>query len=289
MKGFVFALIATVIWSGNFIVARGVMDWVPPVTLALFRWGTALLFLLPFALQTTLRQKDFILAHWRHLVFVSIIGITLFNTILYVAAHSTSALNLSLIATTSPVFMLVLSRLLYGEAITRRMLLGMVGAVAGVVLLVTKGKLGQLQQLTFAVGDAYMLCASFLFGSYSLAIKRLPAGLTPAALLLTTFTIGTAMLVPLSFWELAQGGEIFWKPVLPFIFIYIGVGASLVAYYCWNRAVALIGPPNAGLIYYTLPLFSGLEAICLLGEPAGWFHFVGGGLIIGGVLLATRQ
>ncbi|MFO7596301.1 MAG: DMT family transporter [Desulfocurvibacter africanus] len=157
--GFLCALGATIIWSGNFIVARGLFDSVQPATLAFLRWGTAFAALLPLAAIPAWRERQVIRRHFFFLLITALLGVTLFNTLIYLAARSTSALNLALISTTSPMFMLLLARMFLGEAVTPARLAGMAAAVCGVALLVTRFDLSRLASLQFAAGDLLMLSA----------------------------------------------------------------------------------------------------------------------------------
>ncbi len=287
--GFLYALGATIIWSGNFIVARGLFDTVQPATLAFLRWGTAFAALLPLAAVPAWRERQAIRRHVVFLLITALLGVTLFNTLIYLAARSTSALNLALISTTSPMFMLLLARIFLGEAITPVRLVGMATAICGVILLVTRGDLSRLASLQFAAGDLWMLSAAMLFAAYSILVRRKPRELGQASFLLSTFGLGVLCLAPWAAWEVAQTGLPAPAPRLVGAVLYIGIGASLAAFFLWNKAVAAIGPSRAGIIYYSLPVFSGLEAFLLLGEPVGWTHLASGLLILGGILVATRR
>ncbi|EGJ51901.1 DMT family transporter [Desulfocurvibacter africanus] len=287
--GFLCALGATIIWSGNFIVARGLFDSVQPATLAFLRWGTAFAALLPLAAIPAWRERRVIRRHFIFLLITALLGVTLFNTLIYLAARSTSALNLALISTTSPMFMLLLARMFLGEAVTPARLAGMAAAVCGVALLVTRGELSRLASLQFAAGDLLMLSAAVLFAAYSILVRRKPRELGQASFLLSTFGLGVLCLAPWAAWEVLRSGLPSPEPHIIGAVLYIGLGASLAAFFLWNKAVAAIGPSRAGIIYYSLPAFSGLEAFLLLGEPVGWAHLASGLLILGGILVATRR
>lgn len=287
--GFLCALGATIIWSGNFIVARGLFDSVQPATLAFLRWGTAFAALLPLAAVPAWRERQVIRRHFIFLLITALLGVTLFNTLIYLAARSTSALNLALISTTSPMFMLLLARMFLGEAVTPARLAGMAAAVCGVALLVTRGELSRLASLQFAAGDLLMLSAAVLFAAYSILVRRKPRELGQASFLLSTFGLGVLCLAPWAAWEVLRSGLPSPTPHIVGAVLYIGIGASLAAFFLWNKAVAALGPSRAGIIYYSLPAFSGLEAFLLLGEPVGWAHLASGLLILGGILVATRR
>jgi drug/metabolite transporter (DMT)-like permease len=287
--GYAAALLATAIWSGNFIVARGLAQDIAPVTLAFFRWLTACAVLLPLALPALLRQRREVAAHLRHLIPTALLGVTLFNTLIYAAGHHTTALNLSLIAVFTPVFIIVLARLFLGEPVTARRCLGVALAVAGVAALATGGDLSRLAALRLNPGDALMLLATLLFAGYTILVRRKPPALTPAVYLAATFLLGLLMLAPWAAWEWTVH-----PPALPGgrvlgAVLYIGVGASLLSYLFWNRAVAAIGPSRTGMVYYLLPVFCGVEARLILDEAVTWIHVAAGLLIVSGIIIATRR
>ena len=287
--GFAFALGATMIWSGNFIVARGLNEVIQPATLALLRWMVACLALLPLAGMATWKEIRVIRGNIGYLMSTAFLGVTVFNTLIYVAAHSSTALNLSLIATSTPIFIIIFARIFLGEPITMVRIGGLLLAVSGVVLLVTRADLAILLNLSFAVGDIWMVLAAMIFGGYSILIRMKPPQISQSAFLMSTFLLGLVMLLPWSVLEISTHG--FPELTIDIVgsVLYIGLGASLVAFFLWNRAIAIVGPSTAGLIYYTLPLFSGLGAFLILGEPVGWVHALSGLMIFGGIITATRR
>lgn len=286
--GLLLSLAATAIWSGNFIVSRTLGHTVDPVLLAFMRWFTATVCLLPFAARALVRERAAIRRNLPYLALTAFLGVTVFNTLIYVAGATTSVLNMALITTSMPAFTILFARVFLGEAITGRMLAGLCAAVVGVVLIVVHGDFAMLLGLEFVAGDLWVLFASSLFAIYSILVRRKPADLGPTAFLAACFGIGLVMLAPVAGWRLAVSGPAPMTPVVVGCVLYIGVFASLVAYWCWNGAVSRIGPAMAGMVYYSLPLFSGVEALAFLGEPVGWQHMVGGALIIGGIALANR-
>ena len=285
--GFGFALAATVIWSGNFIVARGLAEAFPPVSIAFFRWLIATVVLLPFGLPSLIRQWGDVRANMGHLLVTSFLGITLFNTLIYIAGKHTTAMNLSLIAVFSPVFIIVLARIFMHDPITPRRLTGVALAVAGVVLLTTSGDLHVLARLTFNPGDLLMVAATAVFAAYSILLRRKPREIEPTTYLTATFILGLIMLVPWVGWEWTNHPLTMPDSTVIGSLVFIGIGPALLAYVCWTRAIAAIGPVKAGIVYYSLPLFSGIEAWMILGEHMTWVHGVAGATIVSGIVVAT--
>ena len=288
LRGALFALGATVIWSGNFIVARLLNQSIEPATLSLLRWGVAFLGLLPFAWKAAWTDRAAIRRSLPTMIPMSLLGVTAFNALLYTGARTTSALNLSLIATSTPVFIILLARVFLREKLTSKKILGLASALAGVLLLITGGEPARLLGLQFSAGDLWMTLAAVLFAAYSIMVRRFSGELSPAVFLLTLIGTGLVFLLPWAGWEYAVAGLPQLNAGAICAILYVGLGASLAAYAMWNSAVASIGPSLAGLIYYSLPLFSGFTAYVFLGEPMGLIHLVSAGFILGGIMLATR-
>ncbi len=287
--GYLLALAATAFWAGNFIVARGLSHSVPPVTLAFLRWGTAVLVLLPFGIRPLCREIGIVRNNLGYLSLTAFFGVTICNTLVYVAAHTSKALNLSLIAMCVPAFIAVFARLFLGDALTARRIAGLVTAFCGAIVLVTYGQLWRLMNLTFSEGDIWMLGASATLAAYGILVRVKPTDLSPGAFLSATFIPGLLFLLPWLGWELTQVESINFSLTSLGGIVYLGVGPSLLAFLCWNRAIAINGPVRTGFVLYFLPLFSGVAAFFLLGEPVQWIHLLSGIIIIAGVVVATRQ
>jgi drug/metabolite transporter (DMT)-like permease len=287
LSGYLFALGATAIWSGNFIVARGLSEIVPPVSLAFWRWVVAVIVFLPFALKPLIAERQQLLKNIRYLSVTALLGVTVFNTLIYIAGHTTSALNLSLIAITFPIFIIILSRMFYGEMITANKMLGIALVIGGVVLLITKGDLSVLRNISFAVGDLWMLSASAIFAIYSILIKQKPIELSIWAFQLSTFSLGLLFLFPFFVWESSTVSPGNYDTTTVLSILYVGIFASLIAFILWNKAIVNIGPSKSGLVYYTLPLFSGFLAHLFLDENIGLVHLFSALLIVAGIFTAN--
>jgi len=289
-KGYLFVLAALVIWSGNFIVARVLANSVQPVTLVILRSIIAVAILAPFTAQALYRERKAIRSHLGYLAVTAFLGITISNTLLYVAALTSTALNLSLIAICSPIFTLAFARLFLRDTLTLRRMAGLICATSGVVLLITGGQLSRLVHLTFSQGDLWMLGQAASFALYSILVRKKPAEIGPLTFLFSLFFLGgLVFLLPFLPWELSHIRQIQFSHTIVAAIVYLGIGPSVLAFLCWNESVAIVGPTRAALVYYSLPLFSGLEAFLLLGEPIHGIHVLSGLLILSGVIVATRE
>lgn len=281
-SGYFFAICATAIWSGNFIIARGLNESVPPITLAFWRWVVAVIVFLPFALKPLIADWQLIKKNIPYLCLTSLLGITIFNTLIYFAGHTTTALNLSLISVTFPIFIVILSRIFFKS-------LGILLVASGVVLLVTKGTLFSLVNISLAIGDLWMLLAAMTFAVYSILLKYKPAQISIMAFQLSTFLLGLIFLFPFYLWEYLTVPHVVFATKTVFSILYVGVFASLMAFVLWNKAVVALGPSKAGLVYYTLPVFSGISAHLFLNEEIRIIHFYSVLLIVSGILTANYE
>ncbi|MDO9537154.1 MAG: DMT family transporter [Thermoplasmata archaeon] len=289
ISGYLFAIAATALWSGNFIIARGLNESIPPISLAFWRWVVAVVVFLPFALKPLIAEWDILKAHIPYLSITSVLGITVFNTLIYLAGHTTTAINLSLISITFPIFIVILSRIFFGELITINKGIGIIIVAAGVIVLITKGTLSTLLHITFAIGDVWMLLAAIIFAIYSILLKRKPEQLSIWALQLSTFILGLIFLFPFFVWEYVTAPPVEFDAKTVSSILYVGIFASLSAFVLWNKAIVAVGPSKAGMIYYTLPLFSGLLAYLFLREAISIIHFYSALLIVSGILTANYE
>ena len=286
--GFICALLAVSIWSGNFIIASGLVGALPPITLAALRWTTATVAFLPFAFKYIRRDWDALLRHRWQLTFAAISGVTLFNTLVYISARTTDTANMALFASTTPIFVVILARIFLGESISSLRACGLLIAISGMVTIATRGSLEILLNMTFRVGDIWMLLAGLLWAVYSILVKKKPAAISPYSFLGVIFLIGVIPLIPAAFIEQQFHPEWVMTPAIIGATLYIGLGASLAAFFLWNSAVMIIGPGTSSLFQYFMPVFSGIGAYFLLGQPITLSHAIGFVLIFTGVVLATR-
>lgn len=289
LTGYLCVLAATIFWSGNFIVARELNGNVAPVSLAFGRWLVAAVVLFPFAIKPLIGQWALIKDNLAYLSITAFTGITLFNTLLYLGGQTTDATNLALISITSPIFMVIFARIFYGELLTFSKVAGIFVVVTGIVLLITGGHLASLLNLTFAIGDVWMLVGALVFAIYSLLILKKPPQLGIRAFQLSTFMLGLIFLLPFLIWEYTVVGPSTFSSKAVYSILYVGIFASLFAFMLWNQAIQLIGVTKAGMVYYTLPIFSGLMAWHFLGEDIGWLHLASGVLIVAGILMANHS
>ncbi|MDQ0387783.1 drug/metabolite transporter (DMT)-like permease [Streptomyces sp. DSM 42143] len=273
------AVLATLVWSGSFVTSRALGDSVPPVQHAFWRWVVAVAVVAPFGARRAWRQRALVRRHLGFVLLASLLGVTVYNTLVNQAGVTTPAANMGMIMAASPVLMALWERAA-GVRLGPRRVAGLLIACVGVLLLVSDGA-------SFSAGDLWMIAAACCFGSYSALLRRRPAELGGAAFLFTTFLLGTLMLLPAYAVSVAVQGGFSPTPGTVLPLLYVGVASSAVAFFAWNRAISLIGPTRAGIVYYLQPVCVALLSWALLAEPTGWAQAGCMALILGGVVLGA--
>lgn len=291
------------LWAGNAVVGRLMQGVVPPITLNFLRWVLAFCFLVPMA-GWVLRRDSGLWPHWRRFALLGLLGVGSYNALQYLALKTSTPMNVTLVAASSPVWMLLLGRLLYGVAISRRAALGAALSLAGVAVVLSRGHLEQLLMVQLVPGDAWILLASMLWAWYSWLLARPRPGSEPAAIKADWAAFLLAQIVMGLFWSgLFSAGEwLFALPELPAgqshirwgwptvaALVFFAVGPSLIAYRCWGAAVGRVGPAMASLFQNLTPLFAALLSAMLLGESPRGYHIAGFMLIVGGILVSSRR
>lgn len=283
-------LITVLCWSGNALVGRAFHDSIPPLSLSFWRWVLATSLLLPFvakgiwAHRATLRA-----AGWR-LPVLAAMGIASYNSLLYTAAQSTEAINLTLVNTCLPLATFIGAGFLLGEWPLRRAWFGMAVAAGGLLYLISRGSWQTFASLSFQRGDLIMLLAVLAWALYTLLLRRWARHLLvpPLVLLGVLMLLGLPLILPFYLLELGRVGGFALTPSNLAAIGYTAVFASLVAYVGWNHGVKVVGAGRATMVMYLMPVFTALLGWLLLGEALRTFHWIGGALIFAGLLLATR-
>lgn len=293
-------LIPPLMWAGNAVVGRMMQGAIPPVTFNFVRWVLAGVLLLPLA-AWVLRPGSGLWPQRRRFALLGLLGVGLYNALQYMALKTSTPINVTLVAASIPIWMLILGRVLYGVPITRRAAVGAALSLAGVAVVLSRGDIAQLGALRLVAGDGWMLLAALTWAWYSWLLVRPPEGGYPAAikadwaaflLAQIAFGLGWSGLMTSSEWLVLPAsatGHLQWGWPLAAALVYVAIGPSLLAYRSWGMGVARVGPTVAGFFNNLTPLFAALMSATLLGEPPQPYHAAGFVLIVGGILVSSRR
>ena len=276
-------------WAGNAVVARMIVGEVPPVALSLARWVIALALLLPFAWQAALRHRAVLARHWRILLAIGPLGVGAYNTLQYIALQTSTPLATSLIASSSPVFILALGALVFGERTRSAQWLGAALSVGGVLLVMARGDPANLAQLAFVPGDLIMLVANLTWTLYTWLLRRHRPDLPFAPLLLVQVAIGVVAIAPFAALEASLSpARIQWSGGAAAAMLYMAVFPSLAAYWCWDLGIRRVGAVIPVYFANLTPVFAAVLSMWLLDDAPRIYHVAALALIIGGIHLASR-
>ncbi len=286
--GILLALLATIIWSGNFVISRSVIHLIGPISLAFFRWSFASLLLMPFAWKVFKEDWAIIKARPAYFFWTALTGVSLFNTFVYIAGHSTSAINMALIGTTSsPIFASLLAYFFLKEKMGLMRIIGMIICIIGILLLLSQGSMEKLMAFHFTTGDLWVLAGAFSFAIYNVMVRRKPQEISSIRFLFVVFFFGALLLIPFFLYELSYSPPIVWNTELISSILYLGIGTSVISFLCWNIALQKLGTGRTVIFGNLIPVFSTLEAVWLLGEQVTLIHWISGIIVILGLVIAN--
>ncbi|HEU4442482.1 MAG TPA: DMT family transporter [Burkholderiales bacterium] len=289
LSAFLLLALANLLWSGNWIAGRALRDSFDPVSLNFWRWAVATLALAPFALPALRGQGALLRRHAGILLVLSLTGIAVFQSLVYLGLRSTTAVNAVLINSSIPAFFLLCSWLIDRERASWRQIAGMLVSLVGILIILSRGRPAALLELELHAGDGWILLAMPVWGIYSVLLKRRPPELGGLPFLFVISLAGVLMLAPAVTIAALQAAPRWPAAEEILAVLYMGLGASVLAFIFWNRGVAAVGANAAGFTIHLLPAFGTLLAIAFLGETFAPFHAAGIATILAGVLLATLR
>lgn len=281
------------LWASNAMLGRWLHAEVPPMTLNLLRWVLAFFILLPLSYRF-LRRGSPLWTHWRRMALLGLLSIGAYNALQYLALQTSTPINVTLVASAMPVWVLLLGWLRHGERIRGRQLLGVLLSVAGVVLVLSRGDWHVLAQFRFVPGDVYVLLATLCWAFYTWMLARPsePAELRQdwAGFLMgqVFFGLGWSALFAAGEWAFTPA-HIAWSWSVAGAIAFIAVGPAVLAYRCWGAGISRAGPQVAGFFTNLTPLFAALMSTLFLGEAPRMFHLLAFALIVGGIVVSSRR
>lgn len=280
---------AVLCWAANTVLARGVVHETGPMALSFWRWVTAWLILLPFGLPYVRKERTIIIEHWGKLAVLSLFSVAMYNSVLYVAAQFTTAMNMSIVTAAFPAVTVLAAWLFIGETPEKIQVAGIFISALGMLAIIVKGSPANLFSLRFGSGDLLVVGAVVSWSLYSVLLRKFRIAIHPMALLTVTVTAGTVMIFPFYLAEAVHSDLLRFTVKNASVFLFLALFPSLLAYFFWNNGVLKIGPGKAAFFLYLLPVFGTLLAFVFLGEEFQSYHLAGSALVFIGLYFAIRR
>lgn len=289
------------LWAGNAVIGRMAISSIDPLWLNALRWILACALLLPFgwtAIATPAARAQ-IAERWRYLAVLGVLSVGAYNALQYLALRTSTPVNVTLIASSAPVWAMAVGALGYKVRPTPQQIVGAVLSLLGVAVVMARGEPATLAQVRFVEGDLLMLVAIIGWSTYSWMLARPPASMQGAArpawnwaeflLAQALFGVSAAVAAAAVGDWLAPSLPLVWSWKLAGIVLFIAIGPSIVAYRLWGLAVSQAGPAIASIFSNLTPLFAAIFSAALLGESPQPYHGLAFGLIVAGIWVSSRS
>ena len=289
-SAYLFLVLATFCWSGNFIVGKFATVYeIPPLTLNVFRWISVWFILIPFTYKEIFKNLPYIKRNWLVISFMGVITISTFNSVVYFALNYTQVINAVLMLSAIPAATIVLSSLMKIEETNIFQLLGLGLSIIGIGSIISNGDIQKIISLDFNKGDMWMLVCVITWSLYSTLLKKNNFKFSQFTLIQLMVSVGILFLIPQFFYEKSIGLELNLDKNFFLILIYVAIFPAIAAYYFWQKGVAIIGPNRASMFIQLMPLFSAIMAIIFFEEIFELYHFVGAIFILSGIYLSNKK
>jgi drug/metabolite transporter (DMT)-like permease len=284
---FLLLALASLCWSGNHVLGRAIAGHVPPLFISTARW------LLP-AVVLGLLARPYLTAdwpvlkrNWRIVLFLGLTGGALFGAGQYIGLQYTTALNVSVLNSLSPVLIVAAGAALFRDRLTALQAVGIATSLVGVLVIVARGEFGALARLDFNWGDIIIIFSMIVWSVYSVYLRWRPHvhWMSFTFVFAVISSLGT---LPFAVGEYLSGFHFQPTALTALTILYVSIFPSVIAFAAWVRGVEVIGANRAGVFIHLVPLYSALLASVFLGESLHLFHVAGFALILAGVWCAAR-
>ncbi len=278
--------LAALFWSGNHIIGRAIVGYVPPYTISMLRWLLPCIFLLPFAWPHLKRDWPVIVKHWKIILFLGVTGGAIFTAGQYVGLQYTTALNVSVLNSISPVAIVAASAVLFGDRLKPVQAAGILVSLLGVLVIISKADFATLLGIDFNYGDIVIFFNMLVIAVFSSVLRKMPK-VHWLSSIFTFSVISTVCLLPFSALEMTSGANFEISVPTILAIIYVAIFPSVLAYVFWTRGIEAIGANRAGPFLHLIPVYSAVMASAFLGERLMIYHLAGFILILAGVWAAS--
>ena len=276
-------------WAVNYAVAKIAPGIISPHVLALGRWSLAGLILAFIAREELWRERAGTLKVWPQYLTLGFLGMLICGAWVYWAGETTTAINIALIYSASPVLITLGAVLGLKERFSFKQGVGIFIALLGVLHVVVKGQWAALSQVIWVVGDGLIVIAMVSWAAYALLLKKWPSPLSSTARLAATCIGGSAVLLPFALFEWFATGHPDWSVNATALVLLAAVFPGVGAYWAYGFCQKTLGASRVAASLYLGPLYGSLVGWFLLNESLGLHHAVGAVLILPGIFLASQR
>ena len=275
--------------ASNLIVARGGVEYVPPISLAFWRWTVVVLILLPFTYSFLIKNSEIIKKEFKKLFFIGAMGCGVCGAFPFLAGETTTVTNMGIIYTSSPVFIILISAIFFNEKVNFTKIIGLVSCLIGVFTIIIKGDLNLLVNLNFTIGDLWMLGAAVGWALYSIYLFYWKTQLPIFQRFTLVAFFGAVSLLPFYIAEeILIQRTIFDKNFFLWV-IFAAVSPGIIAFTLYTMVQKKLGASLTGFTLYIFTIYAAIYGFILFDEKLEVYHFLGTVLVFIGVYLAKKK
>ena len=280
--------IQPIFMASNIIVARGGVEYVPPVSLAFWRWLTVFIILIPFFFSEIIKKKEQFKKESFELFFLGLMGCGICGAFPFIAGMSTTMANMGIIYTSSPIFIIILSVLFFGDKINLSRIIGLILCLSGVLIIICKGDLNYLINFKFTSGDLWMLGAAIGWAVYSIFLINWKSSFSLMARFSIIAFFGAISLFPFYLIEESYFFNTIFNNDFIFWVLFAAISPGIIAFTLYTKVQKYVGASLAGFTLYIFSIYSAVYGIILFDETLLSFHYYGATLVFIGVYLARK-
>jgi len=281
--------IQPIFMASNLIVARGGVEYVPPISLAFWRWTLVFIILLIFNFYFLKDKLRAIKKEFFKLFFLGSMGCGVCGAFPFLAGKTTTIVNMGIIYTSSPIFIILISSLFFRERINYLKIIGLISCLIGVFVIIIKGDISFLITLKFTMGDLWMLGAAIGWALYSIYLFYWKSDLEvfPRFTLIAFF--GAVSLLP--FYILEENYLLKTNFDNNFLFwvSFAAISPGIIAFSLYTLTQKYLGASTTGFTLYLFTVYGAFYGIFLFQEKLELFHYIGTVLVFIGIFLVKKK
>ena len=287
VSGLAYALLvlAALFWGANLVAVRFAVGNVSPMVLGSLRWVVVLLVLAPFAARRCIGAFPALRVHWRPILRIGGFGLTVPNLLIFLAAQSTTALNMAIFLGATPAFVFLGALLWHRKPSSPLQVVGMLATLAGVAVAAVRGDAARIAGFGIHPGDLLVLLSSVAGAAYQLYLRNSPP-LPPLVLFYAMAAVAFLVSLPIAGVEALLGSGQWPTGTGWAVIVYVGLFPTFLSSFCMMRGIQMIGANRGSLFVNLTPVFASLFAVLLLGEVVEPFHVAAVLLVLGGIVLS---
>jgi drug/metabolite transporter (DMT)-like permease len=275
--------------ASNLVVARGGVEFVPPISLAFWRWTVVVLILLPFTFSLLIKNLKLIKKEFKKLFFLGAMGCGVCGAFPFLAGETTTVTNMGIIYTSSPIFIILISAIFFNEKVNFIKIIGLVSCLIGVFAIIIKGDLNLLLNLSFTIGDLWMLAAAIGWALYSIYLFYWKSELPIFQRFTLVALFGAVSLFPFYIIEeIAVQRTLFNSQFFLWV-VFAAISPGIIAFTLYTQAQKSLGASLTGFTLYIFTIYAAIYGFIFFNEKLEFFHYIGTILVFLGVYLAKKN